>query len=248
MALNLSASTLSAPEEVVRAFDAAWDRLGRTGTWLTGAERAAVAAETRHSADCDACGELKTALSPYDREYSHDALGELSDPMIDLIHRLVNDQGRLTPAWFESLVAQGLSEGAYVETVSIVAHVRAIDTYHRGLGLNPPELPKAKAGEPSREIPAGAERRIAWVKTVRPQEATGRLAEAWFPGGETVYIPRVHQSMSYVPEETIAFRDMCEPLYLKGQDIMDFTSSRSLSRPQIELLAARTSAMNECFY
>ena len=51
-------------DDITAAQRRAWDRLGRAGTWLTGAERIAVAAEARNALDCDLCQARKAALSP----------------------------------------------------------------------------------------------------------------------------------------------------------------------------------------
>jgi hypothetical protein len=37
-------------------------------------------------------------------------------------------------------------------------------------------------------------------------------------------------------------------MYASGDEFWNLTWDRPLSRPQVELVAARTSALNECFY
>jgi hypothetical protein len=60
---------------------------------------------------------------------------------VEVIHRVRTDPGRLSERWFRDVIATGLGEQEYVETVSIVAHVVAIDTMARGMGFEPiPEL------------------------------------------------------------------------------------------------------------
>ena len=63
-------------DEITAAQRQAWERLGRPGTWLTGAERIAMAAETRNAAHCALCRERKEALSPDAVEGSHDHLAD----------------------------------------------------------------------------------------------------------------------------------------------------------------------------
>lgn len=248
MALEFSDATLPIPEPASAALSEAWSWIGKPGTWLTGAQRVAIVAEARHAASCVACGELRVAISPYQKKYEHDSLGTLDAPTVDVVHRLTNDHGRLTPTWFGGILAQSLSEGAYVETVSIVAHARAVDTFHRGLGLNLPSLPDVVEGEPSHEEPEIASKRFSWVRTVPPREATGKLAKFWFPDGEGRYVARVHQALSLVPDEAISYIRLAGVIYLEGEEFFDYTAVRGLERSQIEIVAARTSAMNECFY
>ena len=52
-------------ENLKREMDLAWTRLASAGTWWTGAERLAIAAEARHALTCDLCRQRKKALSPY---------------------------------------------------------------------------------------------------------------------------------------------------------------------------------------
>ena len=45
--------------------DNTWSQLGLPGTWWTGAQRIAMAAETRAARECPLCRSRKKALSPY---------------------------------------------------------------------------------------------------------------------------------------------------------------------------------------
>jgi len=56
------------------------------------------------------------------------------------------------------------------------------------------------------------------------------------------------QALSAVPSEAEAQEDMHGPLYLTYAQMQDLQFVRGLTRPQMELVAARTSALNECFY
>jgi len=135
-----------------------------------GAQRVAIAAETRHAPSCELCRRRKEALSPAAIEGEHDSLGDVSHIVVEVIHRIRTDPGRLSERWFRSVVAAGFSEEQYVETVSIVAHVVAIDTMARGLGLDLLPLPCRNAASrrdtgpaaPSRALPGsgGWSRRI----------------------------------------------------------------------------------------
>ena len=55
--------------------------------------------------------------------------------------------------------------------------------------------------------------------------------------------------MSLVPAEVKSFFDLCEHHYLGPLEMRDFGREyRAISHAQIELLAARVSALNRCFY
>src|SRR5712692_5454174 len=136
--------------ELEAAHQRVWDRLARTGTWLDGPTRIRVAAETRHAPGCVLCAVRKAALSPYAVDGAHDGRGELPGNWTEMIHRIVADPGRLTHAWYQRMLASGITDTEYVEIVSVIAHVTAIDTFARGLGVPVQPLPAPLPGAPAR--------------------------------------------------------------------------------------------------
>jgi hypothetical protein len=224
----------------------AWRRLSLPGTWWDGATRVAIAAETRHAASCDFCRQRKDAISPESVTGEHDTLGNLPAAVVEVIHRVRTDPGRLNRAWFDRTVAQGLGAEQYVETIGIIAEVVAIDTMIAALGLNPPPLPKSVAGMPSRRRPSGAKPGAAWVPWIEPKDATENAADLYPPGRPAANIMK---AMSLVPEEVRGFFDLVAHQYLPGGAMRDFSREyRAISHAQIELLAARVSVLNQCLY
>ena len=116
----------------------------------------AIAAETRHASSCRPCRRRKEAQSPAAIEGTHDSRGGLAEVVVEVVHRVRNDPGCLSERWFRGVLAAGLSEEQYVETVSVVAHIVAIDTMARGLGGDALPLPRPQAGAPSQHRPAAA--------------------------------------------------------------------------------------------
>ena len=230
-------------DDIKAAHAAAWDRIGRPGTWLTGAERVAVAAETRQARTaCDLCQARKAALSPAAMDGAHDAVSDLPAPMIDAIHRIATDPGRLTRDWQQGL---GLGETVYVETVGVLAQLTAVDTFATGLGLPWRDLPAPKPGQPSRRVTPGAKHGLAWVATLDPADAEGD-DRALYPNDKPANIRR---AMSLVPAEVRGFFELVSVQYLPGPAMLDFDNEyRAISHAQIELLASRVSALNQCAY
>jgi len=66
--------------------------------------------------------------------------------------------GRPSERWFRGVIAAGLSKEQYVETVSTAAHVVAIDTMARGLGVDELALLQEQPGLPSQYRHARANR------------------------------------------------------------------------------------------
>ena len=131
-------------------------------------------------------------------------------------------------SWVDGVIAAGLDQARYVELVAVVGRVVAIDTLLEALGLDLEPLPEPLAGDPSYEIDRGV-----------------RLGRAWVPmvGGASIV-----QALSLVPAENAELERLHGPLYLTFEEMADPHVDKGLSRPQMELVAARTSAHNECFY
>lgn len=129
-------------------------------------------------------------------------------------------------AWVES----GRDVLAYVELVSVVARLAAIDSYRIGLDIALDPLPSPVAGEP--------------VPNVHPDAAK---MNAWVP---TVGIALAPTALSALPDEAASKKQLAMTWYIPDNVIhqYDVEPGRELTRPQMELVAARTSYLNECFF
>ena len=219
--------------DLADAYRRAWRHVAAPGTWLTGAERVAVAEETRRARSCTLCRERKTALSPFAVEGQHDHTGVLSASLVDEIHRVTTDAARLSEKWYRGLIEQGLAPEEYVEALGVAVIVISIDRFHHAMGLPLEPLPTASAGEPTRERPDGIVEGEAWV----PMQAAKQVSPAF-----------VLRALSLVPAELRAWTDVGDAQYLNEKEMMSFEQLRAISRSQIELVAGRVSALNECFY
>jgi hypothetical protein len=253
MLISYASAPFAVREDIALAHEHAWNRIARAGTWLDGATRVAIAAETRHAQGCALCQRRKAALSPYSVVGEHDSLGELPIRTVEQIHRIATDPGRLTKAWFDSVIGSGTADTEYVETVGVVVTVIAIDTFCRGIGLPPHPLPGAIEGVPTRRRPKTAHQRgEAWVPMIHPKDLDGdleteeerKLAKYW--GG---VLANIRRALSLVPEEAYAWFQLVETQYLTGQAMRDFSKEyRAITHAQIELIAGRVSVLNQCFY
>ena len=246
MSFAYSATPLPVPQAIAEAHRRAWDRLARPGSWWRGAERVALAAEVRNAADCPLCAERKAALSPYAREGQHASAGLLPEAAVDVVHRVTTDPGRLTRAWFEETAATGLLDAAYVEIIGVVVTVISIDAFHHGLGLPPEPLPEPQPGEPGGRRPARAAADGAWVPMLpRFARGVGESEADLYSGGP---LANVIRAMSLVPDEVRGLTQLSAAHYFPVTDVADVRRGKTLSRAQIELVAGRVSAINECFY
>ena len=233
-------------DDLAAAHTRAWRRIGRPGTWWDGAQRVAIAAETRQAPSCPLCLRREEAPSPAAIEGKHDSLGALPEIVVELVHRVRTDPGRLSEPWFRGVIAAGLSDEQYVETVSVVAHVIAIDTMARSLGLDTLPLPEPKPGLPSHCRPAGVKPGGGWVAWLEPGNLTEQETGI-YPAGRAA--ANIMKAMSLVPDEVKSFFDVVSHQYQGPLQMRDFSREyRAISHAQIELLAVRVSALNQCLY
>lgn len=229
-------------DDLAAAHRRQWERTANPGVWLSGEQRVAVARETRLARDCALCRERKQALSPFAVEGEHDHGRSLPAPMVDEIHRVTTDAARLSQTWYESLLEQGISADEYVEALGVAVCTISIDAFHDALGLPLEPLPEPRPGEPRRERPHDLVEGEAWVP-IREEKAVG--AELGLPANKAPYVLR---ALSLVPPEVVAWHDLSAAQYLGRDEMMSFKQVRAIDRSQIELVAGRVSALNECFY
>lgn len=243
--INYSALPFTVRDNIVTSQRLAWKRLAAPGTWWDGAMRVAIASEARQAKHCKFCAARREALSSQAIHGQHDSKGLLSDALTEVIHRVVTDQSRLTKAFYTTALKSGISDGEYVETIGVIATVIAIDGFTRAIGLPEFELPNPEPGEPSRHRPLGAKTDRAWVPTVSPEDITEAEASLY----DGLAGANIHRALSLVPAETTGFFNLDAVQYLPDAQLRDYgTEYRNLTHVQIELLAARVSALNQCVY
>lgn len=242
-------STYAIRPDLTAAHDRAAYRLGQPGAWLTAEEKVSIAAETRAAATCAACRQRKAALSPEAPIAPHDSASALPADWIDLIHRIATDADRLSRAWFARTVPGVLTVERYVETVGVIAETLAVDRFDAALGLPRRPLPEPAPGAPSGVHTIAARDGLAWVPTAAPQD----LTDADPPAAHAMYRNRsaanIHRALSLVPDAVVGFFDLDDAMYLPDAQLRDFAREpRAITHAQIELLAARVSALNRCLY
>ena len=229
-----------------------WRRLARPGANWSGAERVAIAREARYAPGCAFCRRLRAAASPYALSGEHDVhpenRGLLPASAVDAVHRIVNDASRLTRAWYERTLADGLTDGEYVELVGTVVSVLSIDAFCRASGAPLHPLPEPAPGAASGYRPANAaEDGESWVPMVPFDNSGTPEADLW-PAKRTGNVIR---ALSLAPDEVRTLNDLGGAHYIDHGLVRDPSATRAdgaLTRAQIELVAGRVSILNDCFY
>lgn len=221
-----------------------WRRIGAPGTWFDGRTRVAIAAETRHAEACSLCAARKAALSPFAVDGVHDSLGALPDNVVEVVHRIVTDPGRLTQGWYRKCLETGLTDAEYVEIVGVACSTLSVDTFARAVGVARRDLPEPQAGAPSKVRPAEASQGPAWVPWIAGPDARGDDIPNFGPGASNV-----RRSLSLVPADAHGFFDLVAAQYLEADQMKDIGGRyRAIDRAQIELIAGRISFLNQCAY
>ena len=214
--------------------------LGNPGTWGTGDQRLAIAGCARR-AGIDA-GLLE------ETESGHQTSGV---GLSSVAKKVVNDLAVLPKDFDESSyrggIKGGLTEEEFVEIVGIVARIVDLDVFARGVGVPLKPFPEAQSGEPSRKRPETATREQAWVPTVPNLPEGGDIAKALYGEMPKPYIVR---GLSLVPDEMKRHLELEQVQYMPLKHVRDFDHQHhaGLTRVQVEVVAGRVSAINQCFY
>ncbi|MEE2677515.1 MAG: hypothetical protein VX546_02935 [Myxococcota bacterium] len=208
--------------EITAARDAVLERIAGPGSWWTGAERAALVSAGR-------AAWAQRATPPWLREAPSQASEALPGAALAVARTVAADAHRIDREWSAGQVAE-LGDAAYVEIVGLIACSVALDAFCGAVGATAPTLPAARGGDPDRVRPGGLADIGAFVPMTDP-----------FPG------PNVGRALSLAPGEQQAFFRLVGAMYAVA-DFQELVWERPLDRPQVELVAARVSALNECFY
>jgi len=219
------------PPDVGELHATTWEGLGGPGDWWNGTERVDVIREVRLARGCTLCAARRESISPMSVSGQHDSETRLDAAVVETVHRLTTDANRVTASWAGDRIA-ALDAAPYAELVGLVAMCNIIDTFCVAVGVAEPEPPLAKAGEPTRVVPEGLD----------------DLETAYVPQRHDPSLPNVRRSLAIVPHTFAEYFSLAGPMYSGAAFGNLVWTHRALNRPQVELLAARTSALNECFY
>ena len=220
-------------ENLRTAHAEAWQRISKAGDFYSGTARVDFVRVARDALTCELCRERKAAISPNSVTGEHETFSSLDPVVVDMIHRLRTDPGRLTKAFFDE-VTQIITAAEYVEIVSVVNSSVIIDTMHNAVGLGLPPLPLPARGRPRGQMNELAVDAGAWVPIL---DAPQDIADTGLPT-----VPNIARALGLVQSAVDLFFTTFRPHYtLKNLPL-------SISQAQAEFVAARVSAMNECFY
>ena len=211
--------------EIIKSFQIVWDYLGQPGNWWTGDERLAIAEEVRSSNPrkiWERVGNLE--------DYSKSTEATLSSYEKAVVRLVANETSAIDKATFDGISAF-MGDNKYAELAAVISQIVPIDHLFDSLGIEREKLPVAIEGQLSFE---------------RPSELVEGVA--FLPTFSTHGLPHVAVSLSLAQADNARRMLLVRAMYSGSSFGEMIWEHRNLSRPQIELVAARTSALNECFY
>ncbi len=154
----------------------------------------------------------------------------LSAILAETAARVAVEAITVRPEHLAAWEADGRDILAYVELVAVTSLITSIDSYRVGLGVDLDPLPAPIAGDPTPVVHEDAAKLNAWVPTVG--------------------VALAPTALSALPDEKAAKDRLGKVWYLTDEFVhkYDVEPGRELTRPQLELVASRTSWLNECFF
>jgi hypothetical protein len=226
--VDMHGSTDGMRADLSAAHDAVWDGVRAPGSWWTGAERRAAATVVLDAfADPD-------PQPPWVPASSTITVDGLAPVVVDALHRMTAHASTLTRQWYDALTTSTMSEPAYVELCGIVVSVTAVASLARSLGATLPPLPAALGGNATKHVPELDRSPRNWVPVAAPAATRAPVVEA----------------LSAAPGAFALLWDHLAPAqYMADHQMVDLAWTRgTLSRPQMELVAARVSLLRQCFF
>lgn len=218
-------------EDLAAAQAAAWSHVTSPGSCWSGAERAAIAQVAL--AALDDPDPLPPWVTPSSAGRESVAGEVIPTVVADAVYRMTRHASTLTEDWYRAVLDAGVDPVAYVELVGVVVAVAAVDGFFRAVGWQRPTLPEPVDGDPSGQHPPVEQATLNWVVVAAPADRSAAVV----------------QGLSAVPAEFENLERLAAAQYIPMFEMDDQAWNRgTLSRPDMELVAARLSTVRECFF
>ncbi len=229
---KLLVMTLTVRDDLAEAHRLAWEHAAGRGTWWTGAQRVELA-DTILTALFEA-----EPLPPWVGFSTEGRLPESHEAPAaahDFVYRLARHAGTITEEIARTM-ADEIGALPFVELCALTSSVAAVAHFRRNVGLPVPPFPEPAPGEPTRTQPDEVvDAALNWVPVAAPADEMAAVRQAYTAvPAEQANTWRL-AAAQYIPHD-----EMEHPDWSRGPG--------SLSRPQIELVAARVAQLRECFY
>lgn len=234
-----SDSNIPVRADLADAHAAQFERFARAGAWGSAAQRLAVISEARQAGI-----EAGMLEAPDDGGAVSDV--KLPEDVRAIIRCLATSPKDFDMGTYQQARDAGLSDPEFAELVAIISFVVNMDVYARGIGVALRRFAEPQPGDPSRDFPVEAVLEQAFVPTIPNPPKGGAIAKELYGP----FKPYIMRALSIVPDEFRAHLELEQAQYIQLPRIMDFEYNHheGLTRPQVEVVAGRVSAINDCFY
>ena len=225
-------SDLTIRPDLVAAQAEAWRLVTSLGGSWTGFERAAMAELALAALDDE------DPIAPWQSATTSGrataaALACLPPVVVDAVYRIARHAATLSEGWYQKQLERGIDAVAYVEMVGVVVVTAAVDGFFRAAGLERPPLPAPTPGEPHGRHPHVEPATLNWVPVAAPADQKAAVV----------------QGLSAAPAEWATVALLSGAQYIPVDEMGELGWTRgTLSRPEMERVAARLSLARECFY
>jgi len=235
-----SDSAFAIRTDLAAVHNATMESFSAPGTWFDATERREIVALSRRA---------RAERGFQIQDYTDEVLDiDLPSGALKLIEMVSCEAEKIDKDFYLELVSNGLLAEQYVEIVGLVTRAVSVDTFCRSLGLSMCLLADARDGVPSKQLPDTSVIDHAWVPIIPAGPKGGVPAQALY--GETDFVANIFSALSLVPDEASGVMQLGQTQYVEARDFQNFKFFRdeNFSRAQLELVAARISALNNCFY
>ncbi|EAQ64170.1 hypothetical protein MED121_01020 [Marinomonas sp. MED121] len=246
---NMNNAVVNIRSDIIDAHAYFLTKLKMPGTWWNAKQRIVIAQAARNAESCEFCSKRATALSIHSVTGSHLGIEQaqevnLHPVILDLVHRIIRDVGRITQTDIDKVEQAGLDIGHFVEAFGIAVCIKSMDTANRGFGIPKHSLDiEPEDGKPTKLVPVDVTLSEAFVPMINKDQPASPNDDLWDaqPGN-------VSRALSYVPEMLRESRILTAAHFIPLKSLMNFKEGRTLTRVQLEYVAARVGILNECFY
>jgi hypothetical protein len=217
--------------DLLEAQAAAWRHVTSPGASWSGVERAAIASATL--AALDDTDPVAPWVSPSDTGRQLAGADVVGHQVADTVYRIARHAASVTEPWYRAQVDSVVDPFAYVELVGIVSAVAAVHGFHRAAGTQRPPLPIPDDAPAHGRHPVVEPATLNWVPVAVPADQ----------------VAAVVQGLSAAPAEWDNVKRLAAAQYIPVDEMSELGWTRgTLTRSEMELLAARLSAARQCFF
>ena len=165
----------------------------------------------------------------------------------DVVSTLAGNGKYINRKTMDNALDAGLSEAEYIELIGVTTRSISLDIFSKGVGLPYATYENPENSVPTKQLPTFLKKEGAWIRTIPAGDSGGTDGKKLY--GD-IQAPFIFRALSLVPDEAKEVMTISTTQYVPAKKLMslEFSHEKEFGRSLVELVAGRTSALNECFY